>query len=151
MMDWVESDREEEEYPEQKSIPWDDKQHLDVLKHYSEEEIIPKEIRDKEWQFFTRAVTNTFLEKEDLGILEDYYQIIKADTLSSIPSSEITFEDISNLDKLMFHTFISGKRAIGIEKTKINERVLQNMQIMQSISTNAGLKLQKRNKFLGLF
>lgn len=154
MLDYTEAEDEDQDQnteEEKKHNAWDEKQHLDVLEHYSGEDIIPKKLKKAEWQFFTKAATNTFLEKEDLMVIDAHFQIFKARNLQSRPSFDISNADIEDLDRIQYHMFINIKRAIGIDKNKINERVLQNMQILQSISTpTTGGNMQKRKKFMGL-
>lgn len=137
-------EQQEEDQPTQNM--WDEKQFLEVLKHYSEDEIVPKDIRSREWAVFGKALINTFLEKEDLLLIDIYAQILRIDEMWSKPSNRMTFKEVGNLDKMEIYMFLTAKRAIGINKNKINERTMQNTQILQNISMQGMANKPKKER-----
>ena len=153
-MEYIEQEQEEQpmiqgnEYIE-KSI-WDEKQHLDIVRHYSDEENIPPELEKRQWSIFNKNFTNTFLEELDLTMIGINLEHLKIKELMSKPACLLTFKEINELDKMVFHAFLKAKRAIGTNKGKMNERTLQNTQISQSIGTQTINQSQPRKKIFGL-
>ena len=133
----------------EKSI-WDEKQHLDIIKHYSEEENIPEELEKRQWAIFNKNFTNTFLEENDLPMISINLEILKINELMSKPAHLQTFKEINELDKMTLHTYFKTKRAIGTNKNKINERTLQNTQISQAIGTQTVNQGEQKKKIFGL-
>lgn len=138
-------DNEDLDYPreQENNNIWDEKQFLEVLKHYAEDSTIPENLRTKEWAIFGKALVNTFLTEKDLALIDIYSQILRIDELSRKPPHLITFDEVNNLDRIQLYLFLTSKRAIGIEQNRINERTLQNTQIGQSISTQIGVQQRK--------
>lgn len=132
-----------------------EKQYLDVLKHYTEEEIIPKEIKNTEWSVFGKAMPLTFLEEADLPMIDMFAQVLRIGTLMNSPAHKLGFQDSHNLDQTQLYTYLQAKRAIGTNKGKMNERTLQVTQIGQSISTQTLNQHQPQtsvlSKLRGLF
>jgi hypothetical protein len=127
-------DDDERRKDEGESI-WDEKQFLEVLKHYANDEIIPKELRNRQWATFGKAFINTFLNKDDLPMIDILGQILRINEMQSKPPHLLTFKEVNDLDKMEVYMFFTAKRSIGIESNRINERTLQNTQIGQTIST----------------
>lgn len=135
------SDREEEEPRGEERQPeaiWDTKEYLDVLKHYGDDDNIPKEVKKSKWAIFGRALTYTFLEEKDLPMIDIFSNILRIDSLITQPPHRITFGEVEQLDQTQAYFFFTAKRAIGTTRDKMNERTLQNTQIGQSIATQTG-------------
>ena len=111
------------------------KEFLDVLKHYAEDDTIPKEVKDSKWAIFGKGLTLTFLEEKDLPIIDMFNQILRIDVLMNQPAHMLTFEQTHQLDQTQLYFYLQAKRAIGTNQGKINERTLQVTQIGQQIST----------------
>ena len=129
---------------------WDNKDHLEVIKHYTDEEGIPLEIREKNWAIFSKAASLTFLDEDDLPMIEMETQIAKLSQMIATPPHLLTFGELENLDQVTVHARNVAKRAVGMKKDKINERISQVTQVVQSISGGQNMS-QSRKKFLGLF
>lgn len=129
---------------------WEEKQHLDIIKHYSDESDIPIELQKRQWSIFNKNFTNTFLEEQDMVMVGINLEHLKIKELMSKPAYLLTFKEINELDKMVFHAFLKAKRAIGTNKDKMNERTLQNTQISQSIGTQTINQKQPRKRLLGL-
>ena len=134
-MEFIKQEEDENMEGDEKESIWDEKQFLEVLKHYSDESLIPPDLKKREWSVFGKALINTFLTEKDLPMIDIYSQILRIDEMQSKPAHLLTFEEVNNLDKMNFYLFLNAKRAIGIEGNKMNERTLQNTQIGQQIST----------------
>ena len=111
------------------------KEYLDVLKHYSEDESIPKEVTSSKWAIFGKGLSLTFLDEKDLPIIDMFNNILRINSLINQPAHRISFEETNQLDQTQLYFFIQAKRAIGSNRGKMNERTLQVTQIGQSIST----------------
>lgn len=153
--EYVEADNEEEApampYPGNEEIEkniWEEKQHLDILKHYSEDSLIPKELSSRQWSIFGKGFINTFLEEKDMPMIDINLQLLRIGELSSKPAHLLTQKVVNDLSKMDHYAFIAAKRAIGAKQGTMNERILQNTQISQSISNNE--EAMKRKKILGL-
>lgn len=118
---------------------WNTKEHLEFVKHYSEDEIIPAEFKKSKWAIFGKALTYTFLEEKDLPMIDIFSTIMRIDSLVTQPSHKVTFGEVHSLDQSQFYIFLTAKRAIGTTRDKLNERTLQNTQIAQSISTQTAM------------
>ena len=127
---------------------WDQKQHLDILKHYAEDDIIPLELQKRQWSIFGKALSLTFLEEKDMPMIDINLQILRIGELSSKPAHLLTSKVVNDLNKMDAFAFLAAKRAIGAKQGTMNERVLQNTQISQSISNNEAQ--MQRKKILGL-
>ena len=111
------------------------KEFLDVLKHYAEDETIPKEVKDSKWSIFGKGLSLTFLEEKDLPMIDMFNNILRIDTLMNQPAHKLTFEESHQLDQTQLYFYLQAKRAIGTSQGKVNERTLQVTQIGQQIST----------------
>lgn len=122
---------------------WDTKEYLEFVKHYSQDENIPQEVKTSKWGIFGKALIYTFLEEKDLLIVDYFSNMLRIDALITQPPHKITFEEVHGLDQSQFYLYLSAKRAIGTNREKMNERTLQNTQIMQSIAAQTtGIKRQ---------
>lgn len=119
---------------EEQSI-WEEKQFLEVLKHYSEDTLIPKKFKDRQWVVFGKSMVNTFMTEKDLPMVDAYTQILKINEMQRKPAHLLTFKEVHELDMMAFHMFLTARRAIGTQNGTVNERTLQNTQIAQNIST----------------
>lgn len=135
--------------PDERNM-WEDKQHLDIVKHYSEDELVPEDIRKRQWAVFGKAFVNTFLEEMDLPMININFELLKINEMTSKPAHLLTFKEVNELDKMSLHMFLTAKRAIGSKTTTMNERILQNTMIQQNIGTQTINQNQKRKKILGL-
>lgn len=139
-----ETENDVEPLPEQqqKSI-WDQKEYLEFVKHYSEDETIPKKVKQSKWGQFGKALQYTFLETSDIPLTDDFNNILRIDALMVKPPHLITFDDVHDLDQTQLYFWLTAKRAIGTNREKMNERTLQNTQISQAINTQV-MNQQKR-------
>ena len=129
---------------------WDEKQHLDIIKHYSQDELNPEALQKRQWSIFGKSFINTFLEEQDLMILDIDFRILKTQELMSKPAHLITFQEVSELNKMALYMYLTAKRAIGFKNNKMNERILQNTQISQAIGTQTQTMNMPRKKIFGL-
>ncbi len=111
------------------------KEFLDVLKHYAEDDAIPKSVKESKWSIFGKGLSLTFLEEKDLPMIDMFNNILRIDTLMNQPAHKLTFEESHQLDQTQLYFFLQAKRAIGTSQGKVNERTLQVTQIGQQIST----------------
>ncbi len=131
------------------------KEYLEVLKHYTEDENIPLEVKTSRWSIFGKSLALTFLEEKDMPIIDMFSHILRIDALMSQPAHKSTFEQSHILDQEQFFLFTRAKSAIGTHQGKVNERTLQVTQIGQTISTQtvggqqkAGSMFQKLRSLL---
>ena len=148
-MDFINAEPVNEGETEPQNI-WDNKDHLEVIKHYTDEEGIPQEIREKNWAIFSKAASLTFLDETDLPMVEMETQISKLSQMISTPPYLLTFGEMENLDQVSVHARNVAKRAVGMKRDRTNERMAQVTQVVQSISGGQNVG-QSRKKFLGLF
>lgn len=137
-------------YPEeQKNINsfWDPKEYLDVLEHYTEDNLVPKDVKESNWAVFGKALINTFLETQDTALIDLWNNILRIDQLMLKPAHALTNEEIKELDQMQLYFYLTAKRAIGTDKQKINERVLQVTQIGQRISSTSQQQLKQGGGF----
>lgn len=131
------------------------KEYLDVLKHYAEDDSIPDEIKKSQWAIHCKALGLTFLEEKDLPLIDMFNQVLRIDALMDKPPHMISFNDTHELDQNQLFFFLKAKSAIGSNKGKMNERTLQVTQIGQSISTQTlgqmGQNKGMLQKLKGLF
>ncbi len=111
------------------------KEFLDVLKHYTEDDTIPKSVKESKWSIFGKGLSLTFLEEKDLPMIDMFTQILRIDVLMNQPAHMLTFEESHQLDQTQLYFYLQAKRAIGTSQGKVNERTLQVTQIGQTIST----------------
>ena len=132
-----------------------EKQFLDVIKHYTEDDMVPEKVKKSQWSIFGRTLSLTFLEENDLPIIDMFTNILRIDTLTSQPAHRLTFEQTHQMDQTQLFFYIQAKRAIGSNKGKMNERTLQVTQIGQNISTqtmnNAPRPKNVWSKISGMF
>lgn len=124
----------EQPYPNSSMNIWDDKSYLDFVRHYSEDEVIPQEVKTTKWAVFGRTMVYTFMNETDMPMVDIFSNILKIDTLMARPPHLINYNDIDQLDQTQLYFWLSAKRAIGTDKDKMNERTLQQTQIAQSIN-----------------
>lgn len=141
MFEFTGQNNQEERQEPQKQVQsiWDTKEYLEFVKHYSEDEVIPKSIKESKWGIFGKALTYTFLEERDLGLIDMFSNILRIDSLVVQPAHKITFEEVHALDQSQFYMYLTAKRAIGTNREKMNERTLQNTQIAQTIASQIGV------------
>ena len=126
---------------------WEQKDYLEFVKHYAEDDVIPEDVKKSKWGVFGKALTYTFLDDKDLPTIDMFSTILRIDTLITQPAHRITFDEVQKLDQTQLYMYLTAKRAIGTEREKLNERTLQNTQIAQNISTNT----QRQHKPQGGF
>ena len=114
---------------------WEERDYLGFVKHYSEDDVIPDDLKKKSWAVFSKSLIYTFLENEDMPMVDIYNTLIRLDSQISRPAHLMNFKEMSGHDQVSLYLFTSAKRAIGTNREKMNERTLQNTQIGQSIST----------------
>ena|SRR3990167_5521955 len=141
-------DEEDEQPPfaPQPSV-WDQKEYLEFVKHYSEDETIPSEVKTSTWGIYGKALQYTFLEQGDLPLVDDFNNILRIDSLMARPPHMITFHQVNILDQTQLYFWLTAKRAIGTNREKMNERTLQNTQITQALS----MQVMNRQKASGGF
>lgn len=140
-------ENEEEEIQQPNGSAWDQKEFLEFVKHYSEDETIPKEIKTSKWAIFGKALQYTFLNEKDLGLVDDYANILRIDSLMNKPPHLLTFNEVHALDQTQVYFWLTAKRAVGTDREKMNERTLQNTQITQALS----MQVMNRQKASGGF
>ncbi len=124
------------------------KDFLEVLKHYAEDDSIPKDITTSKWSIFGKGLSLTFLEESDLPIIDIFSNILRMDSLMSTPSHRLTFEHSHQMDQTQLYFFLQAKRAIGTNQGKVNERTLQVTQIAQNISAQTVSGPQKQGNMM---
>ncbi len=124
------------------------KEFLDVLKHYAEDDTIPDDVKTSKWSIFGKGLSLTFLEETDLPIIDIFNNVLRIDSLMSIPPHKLTFEHSQQMDQTQLYFFLQAKRAIGTNQGKVNERTLQVTQIAQSINTQAVSGQQKSGNMM---
>lgn len=143
------------EEPPRQEMPrqsiWDTKEYLEFVKHYSQDEHIPEEIKKSKWGIFGKALIYTFLEEKDLYVVDLFSNILRIDALITQPAHKITFNEVHGLDQSQFYMYLSAKRAIGSNREKMNERTLQNTQIAQSIATQTAIARKSGGGLLSRF
>lgn len=116
---------------------WNNKEILDMLKHYTDDTNIDSELRKDNWAVFSKAFLYSFLESNDMIMVELQNNLLRLDYLMRNPMHRLTFEKINELDQIQVHSFFTAKRAIGTKQQVTNERTLQNTQIVQRLSTSS--------------
>ena len=111
------------------------KEYLEVLKHYTEDDAIPDEVKKSRWAIFGKNLALTFLEEKDMPVIDMFTNILRIDALMNQPAHTLTFEQSHRLDQEQLYLYTQAKRAIGTHQGKVNERTLQVTQIGQQIST----------------
>lgn len=120
------------------------KDTLEVIKHYTENEFIDADIKTSKWAIFGRALPLTFLEERDLPIIDMFNNVLRIDALTNLPPHTLTFEQTHQLDQTQLFFYLQAKRAIGTVQGKVNERTLQVTQIGQTINTSTVNSQQQR-------
>src|SRR3990167_9273633 len=139
-LEFINEQPEEEKTQElPKQTIWDTKEYLEFVKHYAEDDNIPKAIRTSKWGIFGKALTYTFLDERDLPMIDIFSNILRIDALIAQPAHKVTFGEVHILDQSQFYLFLTAKRAIGTNREKMNERTLQNTQIAQTIATQTAM------------
>ena|SRR3990167_6659635 len=126
---------------------WDQKEYLEFVKHYSEDETIPLTIKTGKWGIFGKALQYTFLEEGDIPLIDIFNNTLRIDALMAKPAHMITFEEVHTLDQTQLYFWLTAKRAIGTNREKMNERTLQNTQISQAINTQVMNQQRKQGGF----
>jgi hypothetical protein len=122
----------------------DDKQYLDVIKHYVDaSDNIPEDLRQNNWSMFDKNFVYSFMEEKESVMVDIFSTILRCDTQMSMPSHKLTFKMLQDLDNMMINSYFIYKRAKGTTANVKNERSLQVTQIAQSISTVAGMQNKK--------
>ena len=124
------------------------KDFLEVLKHYTEDEMIPDTVTKSKWSIFGKGLQLTFLEEKDLPLIDMFNNVLRIDTLMSQPPHMLTFEHSQEMDQTQLYFYLQAKRAIGTNQGKVNERTLQVTQISQAISTQAISGQQKQGNMM---
>lgn len=124
------------------------KDYLEVLKHYAEDDTIPSEVKASKWAIFGKGLSLTFMEERDLPIIDMFNNVLRIDSLMNQPAHMLTFEQSHQLDQTQLYLYLQAKRAIGTNQNKINERTLQVTQIGQTISTQTMNTQQRQQNIL---
>ena len=122
---------------------WEERDYLEFVKHYSEDETIPPDLKTSSWAVFSKSLIYTFLEPEDMPMVDIYNTLIRLDSQISRPAHLMNFKEMNAHDQVSLYLFTAAKRAIGTNREKMNERTLQNTQIGQSISTQSMMGQQQ--------
>ena len=75
------------------------KEHLDIIKHYTEDETIPSDVKTSKWSIFGRGLALTFLEEKDLPVIDMFSNVLRIDALMNQPAHKLTFEQSHQLDQ----------------------------------------------------
>lgn len=140
--------QEEQLIQQQEKTLAQQKEFLDVLKHYTEDETIPTEVKKSKWAIFGKGLQLTFMEDKDLPMIDMFNQVLRIDSLMNQPAHKLTFEQSHQLDQTQLYFYLQSKRAIGTNQGKINERTLQVTQIQQGISTQTVNTQKKKSSLL---
>src|SRR3990167_4325568 len=86
--DTQEDSENEHPMPQNNSV-WDQKEYLEFVKHYSDDETIPKEIKESNWGIYGKALTYTFLDKEDIPLIDIFSNLLRLDALIDRKSTRL--------------------------------------------------------------
>lgn len=142
-------DMQEQTVTDMDSGIWNDKQHLDLNKHYVTEDHIHQDIKKKHWSVFSKSMILNFFDDKDLYMLDLDLNILKVNELMSMPPHLLSPAKVDELNKVEHYAYLAAKRSVGMSSGKVNERLLEQMQINQNISSGNGAQVQ-RKKILGL-
>jgi len=126
---------------------WNNKEDvLQMLKHYSENDGIPAELKKSNWALLdNKNLLYSFLNENDIIMIDLIGNINRIDQLMKRPAHKITFQNTHDLDQIQINTYFSAKRAIGTRQQLMNERTLENTQILQRLSASqSDISLPKR-------
>ena len=84
------------------------KEYLDVLKHYTEDDTIPEVVKTSKWAIFGKGLQLTFLEEKDLPIVDMFNQVLRIDALTAQPSHRLTFENTHQLDQTQLYFYLQA-------------------------------------------
>lgn len=125
----------------------DARQFVQLLNEFITDDSIPEHIREEfmHFGFVSRHIIFGNFEKEDIMIFLRKFFIVKGKFLNSLPSYKITHNLLMRLDNLeiIFRGILT--RAYGPQR----ERVLQNTQVRQQITTSDFSRGMKKPGFLG--
>lgn len=119
------------------NMPQDDmfqrQNDLRVIQEYNREENMPDDVKRNFWALASKSIKLGFWDKEDEEILYFMNNNINVGWIMSRSKNKYTFADRQQLQMLKLLVHADYKRGVGMEKYKINERVLQATSIQQSI------------------
>lgn len=125
-----------------------DRINLDILQYYTEEEAVPEPMRMEMWALALRGLSNGFLKDHDMMMVDSFYHLFRVNYMERLPTHRITPAHLRDIDQAYMTMLVAAKRAIGVNGDVINERTMQNTQVMQNIS-QASQKMTKAPGFLG--
>lgn len=128
-------------------IMGDARHFVQLLTEFIEDDAIPEHIREEFMHFgmTSRHLIFSNLMEEDIVILLRKFFIIKGKFLNSLTSYKITHNLLMKLDNLE----IAFRAILTRAKGETRERVLQNTQVRQQISTSDFNKPAKKAGFFG--
>ena len=106
---------------------------LQILREYNREEYMPEHVKKELWSAVSKSIKLGFWEKADEQDLYMYLNMIKVGHIMKSPKQKYTFAERQNLNQISLLAYADFKRWVGMEKYKINERVLQSVMISQNI------------------
>lgn len=118
---------------------------VEFTKFILEDTSIPKKWQDLFWAFSDKENAVGFIEKEDIDVLMNMWEITKLTYLMSRPDFEYKFPDMLELDNFRAKYFMKVKRS-----KNANERRLLATQIRQ-ITTDSVMKSQKKGILSRIF
>ena len=119
--------------PEQENPMFSHPNDLRVIQEYNREENMPNEVKSTFWALTSKSIKLGFWKEEDAQDIFLHKNIIKVGHIMSQPKHKYTFSDRLNMHQVDMLVYADFKRGIGMEKYRINERVLQSAMISQRI------------------
>lgn len=111
---------------------------LRVIQEYNTDEGIPKMISQNFWGLTSKSLKLGFWEDKDEMDIFLHKNVIRMGYIMSRAKHRYTFEDRHMMNQLDFMTYCDFKRGVGVERHRINERILQASSISQNIQGFSG-------------
>jgi len=134
---------EEVEYPEESELEKaEEEEGEDVMtrsdmvrlaRELLTDRTLPQEIKEKFWALSDPEIAVTFLDEKDRAVFENLFEDCVMSFITSLPRDKYTFELDRDIAQLRFKFLIKLKRAIGMDRTRINERVALISQLRGEI------------------
>src|SRR3990167_4552514 len=105
------------------------------------DEIVPEEIKETElykqfWAVISRNLKFSFLNEDDVELLELYFSDAVSTFIMGLSPSEYTFETMQLIDQMRIYFRTAINRAVGFERHRFNERMIHGQQLSQIVRSN---------------
>ncbi len=111
---------------------------------------VPLDVKRKHWWVFSRDNSLTFLDEKRKKDKMINFDIIKIDTLNSLPYYDYTFEVEREINILRNAYEIKLDRALGTNKaTQLNERIAQKSQFNENRQVTKDESGSSNGSFIG--